>query len=83
MKDSKEIYRDGIILCKRGDLLHCEDGPAVVFKNGTKKWFINGKKHREDGPAIEWSNGNMVWCLYDHEYSEQKFIEWKLLNLLT
>ena len=34
-----------------------------VYENGTKHWFLNGKRHREDGPAIEWSNGDKEWFL--------------------
>ena len=29
----------------------------VIFPNGTKYWYLNGKFHREDGPAIECANG--------------------------
>jgi hypothetical protein len=31
--------------------------------NGTKEWYLNGKRHREDGPAIEWSDGSKWWYL--------------------
>jgi len=34
-----------------------------VYKNGTKEWWLNGKRHREDGPAIEYPSGNRYWCL--------------------
>lgn len=46
------------------DILHRNDGPALIFKNGTTAWYQNGIKHREDGPAIEWSSGNQTW--YHH-----------------
>jgi hypothetical protein len=55
-------------------LLHREDGPAIVWNDGTKAWFINGEYHREDGPAIEWSDGSKFWYLNDKNYSED---EWK------
>jgi hypothetical protein len=32
---------------------HREDGPALVYPNGYKAWFINGRLHRVDGPAVE------------------------------
>ena len=51
--------------------LHREDGPAREFKDGTKEWFINGKRHREDGPACIYSNGYKLWYLYGNFYSEQ------------
>jgi hypothetical protein len=41
--------------------LHREDGPAIEWSSGTKKWWFNGKLHREDGPAIEWGGGDKEW----------------------
>jgi len=41
--------------------LHREDGPAMVYENGTKAWFINGQLHRTDGPAIEYADGAKYW----------------------
>jgi len=38
----------------------------VVFDDGTKKWYVDGKLHREDGPAIEWPNGNKEWYINDN-----------------
>ena len=34
-----------------------------VFDNGTKYWYLNGKRHREDGPAVELANGTKKWYL--------------------
>jgi hypothetical protein len=31
--------------------------------DGTKRWYLNGQRHREDGPAIEFANGDKRWCL--------------------
>lgn len=32
-----------------------DDLPAVIRKNGTKKWYWKGKLHRNNGkPAIIW-----------------------------
>ena len=36
---------------------------TVKVDNGTKSWFLNGKKHREDGPAIEYANGYKSWYI--------------------
>jgi len=41
--------------------LHREDGPAMVFADGSKLWYRNGELHREDGPAIEYASGNRQW----------------------
>ena len=34
-----------------------------VNRNGTKRWYLNGKYHREDGPAVEFANGTKEWYL--------------------
>jgi hypothetical protein len=34
-----------------------------VDSNGTKQWYLNGKRHREDGPAIERADGTKEWFL--------------------
>ena len=34
-----------------------------VYDNGSKEWYLNGKRHREDGPAVEWPNGRNFWYL--------------------
>jgi hypothetical protein len=36
-----------------------------IDNNGTKYWYINGKRHRTDGPAIEDSNGYTAWYIND------------------
>ncbi len=41
-----------------------------VYANGTKLWYLNGKRHREDGPAAEWSNGTKSWFLNDELHRE-------------
>ena len=40
---------------------HRENGPAIVWSNGTKIWYQNGRRHRTDGAAIEWSSGTKEW----------------------
>lgn len=40
---------------------HNEFGPAVICKNGTKIWYINGLEHREDGPSTEYADGGKTW----------------------
>ena len=43
--------------------LHREDGPAVVWRDGSLEWYHNGLQHREDGPAAVWSDGTRLWYL--------------------
>ena len=53
--------------------LHREDGPAVEYIDGDKKWYLNGKLHREDGPAVEDTDGNKEWWLNGKELTEGEF----------
>ena len=57
-------------------LLHRDedDLPAVEWIDGTKSWWINGKRYRKNGlPAVEYVNGSKYWydevgltvCRYD------------------
>ena len=34
-----------------------------VYEDGTKSWYLNGKRHREDGPAVECADGSRYWYL--------------------
>lgn len=43
------------------------DEPAIIFTNGTKKWFIEGREGRMNNelPAIEFNNGSKIWIDYE------------------
>ena len=43
---------------------------TVKVDNGTKSWFLNGKKHREDGSAIEYANGYKSWYINGERHRE-------------
>jgi hypothetical protein len=43
--------------------IHREFGPAVVFKNGEKKWYQNGKLHRLGQPAHIKPDGSSFWFI--------------------
>jgi hypothetical protein len=48
-----------------------------VWPNGSKSWYLNGKRHREDGPAIEWANGDKSWYLNGKSHREDgPAVEW-------
>jgi len=44
-----------------------------VYDDGTKYWYLNGKKHREDGPAIERASGYKAWYLNGVHLTETEF----------
>ena len=41
-----------------------------VYANGSKYWYLDGKRHREDGPAIEYASGSKEWYLNDKLHRE-------------
>jgi hypothetical protein len=41
--------------------LHREDGPALVHKNGSVKWYRHGRRHRLGAPACVYVNGTRKW----------------------
>jgi hypothetical protein len=43
---------------------------VMVYDNGDKSWWLNGKYHREDGPAIEGASGSKFWYLNDKLHRE-------------
>jgi hypothetical protein len=71
-----EYYKHGVLLRRdmfngarvwydeKGDY-HRVDGPAVIWSDETKQWYMHGKRHRIGGPAIEWKNGSREWYVND------------------
>ena len=45
--------------------IHRLDGPAVERADGTKEWWVDGKRHRLDGPAVEYANAYKEWWVDD------------------
>tara|TARA_R110002167_G_scaffold320264_1_gene526090 strand:+ start:105 stop:491 length:387 start_codon:yes stop_codon:yes gene_type:complete len=43
--------------------LHNPHGPAVVYADGDKFYYINGKLHNSDGPAIVYANGDKSYYI--------------------
>jgi hypothetical protein len=45
--------------------------------NGSKRWYLNGQRHREYGPAIEEADGSKGWQLKGKYHREDgPAIEW-------
>ena len=48
-----------------------------VWPDGSKAWYLNGKRHREDGPALEYADGSKSWYLNGKLHREDgPAIEW-------
>lgn len=48
--------------------IHRDDGPAIEYPDGSRRWLRNGKLHRTDGPAIENAEGSRHWFRNDLLY---------------
>jgi hypothetical protein len=46
-----------------GYIVHKENGPAVISREGSVHWYLNGNLHREDGPAIVQFDGTRRWYI--------------------
>jgi len=57
----KRICPNGEIGYYSYNMLHREDGPALIWHDGTKEWYKNGKLHRENGPDVEYNEGIKEW----------------------
>ena len=57
--------------------LHREDGPAVIWADGTEEWWLNGKLHREGGPAVIWPSGAQAWWLNGNRVTEEEVMNQK------
>ncbi len=49
---------------------HRDDGPAVIYTDGTQLWYQHGKQHRDGGPAAIWINGTQVWYQHGKQHRE-------------
>ncbi len=53
-------YTDHDTYCNSLGILHREDGPAVVWRDGFQEWYCNGERHRIDGPAVVYHDV-LIW----------------------
>ena len=67
-----EITQDGTQIWRNenGDL-HSEDGPAKIYPDGEKRWYIYDKLHREDGPAVIYPDGEQYWYINFHDVTNK------------
>ena len=43
---------------------------CITSPDGSKEWYLNGKRHRENGPAYERPNGSKSWFLNGERHRE-------------
>ena len=76
----KYVHSDGVITYKLFNFIgpfHREDGPAYIWPDGRKEWWIEGRLHRLDGPAIIQLDG-IEYCIYNRRNNEDEYIKYLL-----
>lgn len=77
-----DALRHRIAVCQRTGIrryynhsgqLHREDGPAVIWRDGSEAWFHNGKLHRTTGPAVALTNRTTTWWIHGVQYTKQEY----------
>jgi len=78
--DSVMIKTAGRSVSYKTDLTcyHRVNGPAIIWKDGTQEWWVEGKRHRIDGPAIIHSGMEEEWWIDNVSY-----VFFKLKELIT
>ena len=54
-------YPAGYVAYYKNGQLHRDDGPAVVWADGTAIFYKNGRLHRDDGPAVVCADGSVSY----------------------
>jgi hypothetical protein len=73
MKIYRHISPTGVIwYVNEKNLYHREDGPAIIYTDGSTLWCRNGKNHRIDGPAVEYCNGYRAWYVHGVKLTEEE-----------
>jgi hypothetical protein len=57
------FIQDGSIIHLQDDLLHRDEGPAIIRPDGYMAWYLNGRLHRADGPAVISPGGTRYWYI--------------------
>ena len=57
--------------------LHNANGPAVVYPNSDKSYYINGQLHNPDGPAIIDTDRSKSYWINDEELTKAEFKTWQ------
>jgi len=58
----------------RDDQPHREDGPAVVWIDGSVQYYIEGKLHRTDGPAVVHADGSGQYHVGGKHLTKAEFL---------
>jgi hypothetical protein len=70
LKFEVKINRVSILYSRHG-FYHKKNNAAIIWRNGTNKWYQYGKFHRDDGPAVNYSNGEKYWVKRGIDYDPE------------
>jgi hypothetical protein len=57
--------------------LHNPNGPAVIYPDGGKSYYINDKRHNPNGPAVVMADGYIEYCINDKKLTKAEFKDWQ------
>ena len=53
---------------------HREDGPAIIWSDGRKYYYLDGQLHRTDGPAVIFANGHKEYYINGKQLTQETFL---------
>ena len=72
--DKYKNYYGDVYYCKKNTkIFNNPYGPAIIYKDGSKSYLINGKWHRLDGPAAILIDGTEQYWINDEHLSKEEF----------
>jgi len=54
--------------------LHRDDGPAVIWDDGSVEYWVNGQLHRLDGPAVIWDDETVQFWVENRRLTAAEFL---------
>ena len=73
-----ETDEDGTTTYRNADgKLHNPHGPAIIYADGYKAYYINDQRHNPDGPAVIYADGSKAYCINDKRLTEAEFTAWQ------
>jgi hypothetical protein len=54
--------------CNDKGQFHREDGPAIVWEDGSKEWWFNDELHRLDGKKEWYIHDDQIDCKNNEEF---------------
>ena len=73
-----ETSKRGTITYRNADgKLHNPDGPAAIYTDGGKAYYINGQLHNPNGPALVYTNGHKGYYINGKPLTEVDFKAWQ------